>query len=253
MKILSLNVWGGKERDALLAFIERIAPEVDVFCFQEMLFGEEGVWTETGARRNIYLEIKPILEDFVDYSYFAPLGSHFEGEALDCVVGQSIFVKKSYAVTDIGGFRTYPKTSPIVGNSSLTMTGNCQWLVVGEKEPVLILNLHGLWQKGKLETPERFEQSQILKSFLDSRIEQKVLIGDFNMRPEIESMDILRAGMRDMIAEKGITSTRSSLYDKPEAILYSDYALVSKDSEVVDFTVLQDVVSDHLPLLLELR
>lgn len=252
MKILSLNIWAGKKRDALLHLLSDVQGGIDVFCFQEMMFGEEAAYTENGARQNIYSEIKSILPDHVDYSYFAPLGSCFEGLATGNVVGQSIFVKKNHPVTDIGGFRTYGKESAIAGDRGITITGNCQWLEVGGAKPTVILNLHGLWQSGshKLDTPERLDQSQRITEFLATRDGRKVLIGDFNTRPEIKSMDMLRETMRDLIAENGITSTRSSLYGGP--ITYSDYAFVSADATVAQFMVLADEVSDHLPLLLEL-
>ncbi len=55
--------------------------------------------------------------------------------------------------------------------------------------------------------------------------------------------------MRNLIKEHGITSTRSHHYTKP--VKFADYAIVSKDLDVIKFEVLQDPVSDHLPLLLE--
>ena len=51
--------------------------------------------------------------------------------------------------------------------------------------------------------------------------------------------------------ETGVTSTRSHYYTKPEK--FADYILVSPDITVVDFNVLPDVISDHLPLVLEFR
>ena len=55
--------------------------------------------------------------------------------------------------------------------------------------------------------------------------------------------------MRNLIAEFGITSTRSSLYTKP--LRFADYMFVSNGIEVKDFKVLPDEVSDHLALYLE--
>jgi endonuclease/exonuclease/phosphatase family metal-dependent hydrolase len=57
-------------------------------------------------------------------------------------------------------------------------------------------------------------------------------------------------GMRNLITEYGVTSTRTSLYTKTEE-RFADYIFVSKDIEVKDFKVLPDVVSDHAALLLE--
>ncbi len=56
-------------------------------------------------------------------------------------------------------------------------------------------------------------------------------------------------GLRNLIKEYGITSTRTSFYTKPEK--FADYMLVSPGVEVKDFKVLPDEVSDHSPLYLE--
>lgn len=55
--------------------------------------------------------------------------------------------------------------------------------------------------------------------------------------------------MHNLISEYNVTSTRSSLYTKEEK--FADYTFISKGIAVQGFRVLQDVVSDHLPLLLE--
>jgi endonuclease/exonuclease/phosphatase family metal-dependent hydrolase len=55
--------------------------------------------------------------------------------------------------------------------------------------------------------------------------------------------------MTNLVTKFGVTSTRSSHYLKEEK--FADYILVSPHVEVNDFQVLQEEVSDHLPLLLE--
>jgi endonuclease/exonuclease/phosphatase family metal-dependent hydrolase len=114
-----------------------------------------------------------------------------------------------------------------------------------------VINFHGLWNGGgKKDSPERLEQSRRVKEFIDTRGRGKVvLIGDFNLEPNTESVAILEKGMRNLIKEYDVTSTRSHYYPKP--VKFADYAIVSKDLVVTRFEVLQDPISDHLPLLLE--
>jgi len=58
--------------------------------------------------------------------------------------------------------------------------------------------------------------------------------------------------MRNLIKDYDITSTRSKLYTKhKKPVLFADYIFTSPEIEVRDFKVLPDVVSDHLPLLLD--
>jgi endonuclease/exonuclease/phosphatase family metal-dependent hydrolase len=102
---------------------------------------------------------------------------------------------------------------------------------------------------GKSDSPERIAQSQKIRNFLDSIDKPKILCGDFNLRPDTESMKILEKGMNNLIQIYDITSTRTSLYDKEEK--FADYVLTSPDVVIKAFQKLFHEVSDHAPLLLE--
>jgi endonuclease/exonuclease/phosphatase family metal-dependent hydrolase len=78
----------------------------------------------------------------------------------------------------------------------------------------------------------------------------KILMGDFNLLPDTESIKIIEAaGLRNLIKEFGITETRTELYKKK--LRFADYAFVSPEIKVKDFKVLPDVVSDHSPQYLD--
>jgi endonuclease/exonuclease/phosphatase family metal-dependent hydrolase len=77
----------------------------------------------------------------------------------------------------------------------------------------------------------------------------KMLCGDFNLRPDTQSLELLEHDMLNLIKSHKVTSTRTSLYPKDEK--FADYIFVSKDITVNQFNVLQHEVSDHAPLLLE--
>jgi endonuclease/exonuclease/phosphatase family metal-dependent hydrolase len=62
---------------------------------------------------------------------------------------------------------------------------------------------------------------------------------------------MLEDGMRNLIREYKITSTRTSFYPKTEK--FADYFFVSPEVQVNDFQVLPDEVSDHAPLLLSFK
>ena len=78
----------------------------------------------------------------------------------------------------------------------------------------------------------------------------KILCADLNVEPNTKSLSILKEGNRDLIQEYGIISTRSSFKNRSEVV---DYVIVSTEIEVKDFKVLQDEVSDHMPLFLEFK
>ena len=93
-------------------------------------------------------------------------------------------------------------------------------------------------------------QSDNIIRFLKTVKEPYVFCGDLNLTPDTESLRKLEAsGMRNLIKEFGITSTRSSFYKKP--MRFADYVFVSDGITVKEFKTLPDEVSDHLALYLE--
>src|SRR3989344_1806502 len=114
----------------------------------------------------------------------------------------------------------------------------------------IISHFHGLWNgQGKTDTPDRLEQSRKAKALLDGVDGKKVICGDFNLLPDTESLAILEGGLVNLIKTHGITTTRSSFYQRSDR--FADYTLVSPDVEVKRFEVPRVEVSDHLPMILE--
>ena len=112
-----------------------------------------------------------------------------------------------------------------------------------------ILNFHGIWILGsKEDTEKRIEQSQRVRKVFDESRGAKILCGDMNIKPDSKSLAILADGNRDLIKEYGITSTRSVSKGRSEVV---DYVVVSLEINVTAFEVLNDDISDHLPLMLQ--
>jgi endonuclease/exonuclease/phosphatase family metal-dependent hydrolase len=126
-----------------------------------------------------------------------------------------------------------------------------QWIKCNiEEELYAIINVHGLWNgKGKTDTEERIAQSTRIKEFMRTFNTRKILCGDFNLKPDTESLKMLANDMNNLIASHHVTSTRTSFYPKEEK--FADYIFTSKDIAVKKFEVLKDEVSDHAPLLLD--
>ena len=84
---------------------------------------------------------------------------------------------------------------------------------------------------------------------MDTLKSPALICGDFNLRPDTESLKIIAKGMNNLIHMHNITSTRTGLYPKDER--FADYILTDPKITVHHFKVLQDEVSDHSPLLIE--
>ena len=116
---------------------------------------------------------------------------------------------------------------------------------------VTVINLHGLWNgKGKDDSEDRIKQSENILAFTKKIEGEYIICGDFNLLPDTKSINMFEnAGLRNLIREHKILSTRTSFYAK--SVRHADYIFVSPGVKVKDFKVLSDEVSDHSPLYLE--
>lgn len=252
MKIVSLNTWGGRAgKEGMLNFFEK-NQNIDVFCLQEIWSAPYDDYEGVAAGG---LEIKQetiMTEGMQDIS--AVLQNHvplFRPHFLDSY-GLLMLVRKELEIIQDGEVfvHLHKGYMPVgdIGNHAR----NIQYVTIQTSAGVLtIVNFHGLWNgKGKGDCEERLQQTDNIIEFLGTLGHPYVLCGDFNLLPNTESIaKFEHAGMRNLIREYDITSTRTDLYTKPEK--FADYAFVSKDVEVAGFKVLTDQVSDHAPLFIE--
>lgn len=246
MKLISLNTWGGIRHKPLLEFIKNKSIDVDIFCFQEV-FPCSGIPKPIlgEIRPDLFSEIQEILPDFNGY--------HTLVQESD-VGGLAIFIKKFFITNKnehIIIFSDLNKTPDENNKDYFSMGRDLQRLEFSyAHKKYSILNFHGMWvATGKTDTPKRIEQSEKVKKIFDESFGAKILCGDFNLKPNTESIAILSKNNRNLIQEYKITSTRSSYYTKP--IKFADYVITSPEVEIKDFKVLKEEVSDHLPLFLE--
>lgn len=244
MKIISLNTWGGRAgKDNLLDFFRK-HKDVDIFCLQEVWEGgddEAPKWGE-GIDTRMLTNIGAILEN---HSVF--FRSHYHD-----YYGLALFVKKDLKVVEEGEIFVFKQRENIFDDFGINHACNLQYVTIETSSGLrMVLNFHGLWnERGKGDSTERLVQSDNLVKFLKNISHHHVLMGDFNLEPETKSLKMLEElGMRNLISEFGITSTRSSHYTKP--VRFADYTLVGKDIKVNDFKILPDEVSDHLAMYLD--
>lgn len=243
MKLISLNTWGGRIKEPLDAFVREHSKDTDIFCFQEVhADGSLEADLEAGERPDFLAELQGILPDFQSYFTEQVPGT-----------GLAVFIRNTVEVENISTFLLLSAEEL----SHLKMDDGSQYYprivqMLELRNPHLIVcNFHGVHGSHKKETPERTLQTARLLEVLGKHAGPKILVGDFNLNPDTESIARLEAQGRNLVKEGGFTTTRSSYYTKREHIPFADYAFVSPDLQVSRFEVLPDEVSDHLPLLLE--
>ncbi len=255
MKLITLNIWGGKIFKPLIEFLKRHADNIDIFCFQEVFHTTTNITESNDARTNTLKEISDILPDHI--GYFTPEQNGFnlqEKVNFDLVSGNATFIRKTTPVLSNGNVFVYGSLNSM---PDLTQKWNLMPRSISHIQfqsgntLTTVFNFHGLWNNlGKMDTNSRLQQSQKINDYISKFQNSNIILcGDFNLLPETKSLSMLEVSMKNLIKEYNITSTRSSYYTKPNK--FADYILVSPHLKVNDFQVLQDEVSDHLPLFLD--
>lgn len=252
MKLISLNTWGARVYQPLIEFVGREKATTDIFCFQEV-YHTTSNHTQSGPEPQPRIDgLARLTEVLTDgWRQFYSVGERGFNETgkvdFHLEFGNATFVRTSLPLLEQDEIFVYQGREDVETHREYDQPRVVQ---ISQFQDVTIINFHGLWQKGtnKVDTPERIEQSKKLRAIMDRYPTRLIVTGDFNLLPDTESLAILERGMINLIKAHGVTSTRSSHYEKP--VKFADYMLVSPDINVNEFKVLADEVSDHLPLLL---
>ena len=253
MKLISLNIWGGKVYEPLMSFIGREAETTDIFCFQEVFHTTTEKTEFNGYRLNMFSELTSKLSEF--NAFLAPAQDKFmlpqNFVDFDLSFGLAIFVRKNLKAS-VDNMFVYGKRNSMVQGQPETFPRNIQHISLKASGKVLtVFNYHGLWKLGnKSDTPERLAVSEVIKTHMDSHKGGKIICGDFNLLPDTKSVAILEVNMLNLIKKFGIQSTRSRLYTK-DSLKFADYMIASKGIKIKSFEVPNITVSDHLPMVLE--
>lgn len=252
MKILSLNTWGGRTgKEAFLNFIKE-NKDSDIICLQEVHDSNWKYINEIASGSSLenvmvdqFKDMKEVLSEHV--GYFDP--------SLEENYGLAVFSKKNLNISEQGNVFVYKEKGYVPDDDIGNHARNIQYLTFNKDgKDYTVINFHGLWNPlgGKHDIEDRITQSQNIVHFMSKLSGEIILIGDFNLNPDTQSLKMLEDfGLRNLIKEYNITSTRSELYTKPGK--YADYCLVTEGVEVKDFKVIETNISDHLPLILEIE
>ncbi len=250
MKIICLNIWGAHVHEPLMDFIQAHS-DVDIFCLQEVYhradhkISTDDRWVSLNGLDEIHEKIpshRPFFRPVVNENY-----------------GLASFIHPKINILDEGSEWIHENPEyPGFGaaHPRILQWLKCRMIREGQQKDFFVVNVHGLWNgQGKTDTPDRLKQSEKISRFLSNLSLPFVLVGDFNLRPDTESLNMIEhsvSGMKNWIALSGTISTRSRFYPKAEK--FADYIFTSPEIAVSHFEVLsgeKDQVSDHLPLLLD--
>ncbi|QQR50559.1 endonuclease/exonuclease/phosphatase family protein [Candidatus Nomurabacteria bacterium] len=234
MKLITLNTWGGRINQPLLQFIKN-NDDTDIFCFQEMNNNASAETVDSPEEdKNLFSHIKEVLPEFT--GYFSP---QVPG------TGHAIFIKKELVVDHI-------ETHLILSEEEITHmpTPFPRILQCMHFKNLIIYNFHGVPKADKKDTPVRDIQTKRVLDIVNKDTNPKIIVGDFNLNPDTKAIAAFNLIFTNQMMKSSYTTTRSRHYEKLKEFPYADYIFTSPEIKVSEFKVLNDEVSDHLPLSL---
>ncbi len=229
MKIFFLNAFEGKI-EGVKQFIQDQSIDTDIFCLQESYnFSNPKIFCLDQLKDFQYVTNSKWINDFDKYS-------------------NSTFFQKKYTNIDT---KTIGEPDKNVGLGLFTC------LKTPNNQTINLCNFHGHARPGdKLDNPDRLRQSQLIIDFFNNLSGPKIIGGDFNLDFNSKSVSMFEDhGYRNLIKEFNIPTTRNEIawaqFENKQ--LYADFLFISPDIKVTNFTVPNVLISDHLPMILEIE
>ena len=260
MKLISLNTWGGKVYKPLLKFVKEQSLDTDIFCFQEVYRSDSNQRLENTIRTNLLEELAQVLPRFKIFHFPTLIGfntdTKLEKVDFDLKYGPAIFVKNSISINQQKNYFIFKNNIHDASEDFSNLATPLQYINLSfNGKNLAVFNFHGTcFPFNKLDAPNRLKEARKVREIMSQISGAKIIVGDFNILPQTESLNIIGGDMRNLIKEYNIERTRSKLspfFGKPNFHKFADYTLVSKEIEVISFEVPDLNISDHLPMILE--
>lgn len=241
MKLLQLNLWGGRLESPVLNLITSVNP--DILCLQEAI-------DLKGGKSAMFASIEEIQTAIdANYAYLSPVFSfnymHRKADFGNCIISkfpitkkETIFTGKQY-IADFDFLKHDPNMR------------NLQHAVVKlpDGTDLHILNHHGHHiHQHKNGDAETMRQCHMIAEEVQKLHGKIILAGDFNLAPHSESLEQVNKLLTNLSVKARLKTTRTALTHKTEVC---DYILVSEEIKVKSFKTLDEIVSDHKALVME--
>jgi len=246
MKILQLNVWGGRLKGAALDFLAK--NQFDVVCMQEVMESEDQpVFVNHFFDRAEHYQKASELP----HAYFSPnysveiangAGEMKHGNLIlsreEMVEKKTEFVNDEYIEKMI--FESLPKN-------------NMNVQIVRLKNGLTVVNHHGVWHNDPMGNELSVTTMRKVAELVKKVEGPLVMCGDLNLQAEAPAMRELDF-LRNLTAENGVENTLNDEIRKRGLRVACDHILVNDLVKVKDFRVYEGVMmSDHLGLMAEIE
>lgn len=239
MKILQLNIWGGKLGKQIIELLEKEQP--DIVCFQEVV--------KLPHRDRLFFSALDVYEEVGYQSFFSPVFG-FSLMNHKSEFGNAILSKHDFTYTNVVFTRKDYIEDLDLFDKDYNVRNLQHAVVEVDGEKINILNHHGHHiDAHKNGDEETMRQCKMIADYIDDLDGKIILCGDFNLAPKSESLEQINDLLDNQCIKSNIETTRTPLTHKTEVC---DYIFTSKDIEVKRFEVMSDIASDHAALIVEL-
>jgi endonuclease/exonuclease/phosphatase family metal-dependent hydrolase len=243
IKILQLNIWGGRLGQQVINLINEQKP--DIVCLQE-------VTRTAGGNAFLVTDIEEINEscNYPHLDYTAQFQYNLQKRKAEG--GLAILSTLPFANTT-----SFFTRGEYVDDFDLSDTDyNIRALqhvavVLENGKTVHILNHHGHHLPNhKQGDEETLRQCQMIVDYVMTLDGPAVLCGDFNLIPTSASLEKINTILSNHALITQATTTRTNLTHKTEVC---DYIFTSPELETANFQILDDIASDHKALTIEIK
>jgi len=248
VKLISLNIWqGGNLWDQVIPFLRE--EDSDILLMQEVYDGKD----ESFERKyRTFSEVKKSLS--LPYAAFAPafldtrtIGNIDRGNAIfskfPLTFNEAIAYDMPYGPYDEEHDNRY-EILPMTLQHAMVLINSVSYH---------LYNLQGIWGTHGGDSQRRLKMSEKIITEVKDK-EHVILAGDFNLNPGTETIKNIEKYMHNVFKDELQTTFNMAQKKNPNlAKSVVDMVFVSNDIKVLERSVPQVNISDHLPLVCTLE
>ncbi len=230
----------------------------DIACFQEVVAGENK------KAINYFPDIQKALR-FTDYLYSYQLKDDFDRYHHFGIIIFSKFpiVRKQTIVNNPNNYNsTYQFVDVLAGNDTLRIFNvhlqslkfsqeNLNYLDKGSIKTSATTESKSVLSKIKKGFIKRAAQAYFIKDEMNHSPYPLIVCGDFNDVPLSYSYETIGAGLQNAFVEKGAGISRT--FSSISPTLRIDNIFVDKDFKITQFERVKKLLSDHFPIIADIR
>lgn len=253
LKFIQVNIYKGKYLDELLEFLKR--EDADIIAMQEVTIGGFNFYKDKNA--NLFEILKKEIGVHAIYHGDLKLRGHpgsFLGNAVfskfKIVDHQVVVLKKFKPVTldELDG-----KGANIIRRQIDRHLLDATLDVDGRT--IHAISVHGAWTAPPIDTEENLRQARLIVNHLNSLGNRPFIIGgDLNMPPNTHVIEMISKVARNLMLDSGVVGTLNPrVHEIAPRNFMVDYIFVSNHFKVKFLKVPEVDVSDHLPVVAQLK